>query len=128
VHANDVVAERASRGLDLAPPNSELEFELLALREEAAELAGERAAQARDIARLWANARARDDGVGTCKALERAVLLHRRLEDRSGDAFTCDLGGPYDVAVLPNLLHDFDRAACETLLRKVHGALRAGGR
>jgi AAA ATPase domain len=86
VHANDVVAERASRGLDLAPPNSELEFELLALREEAAELAGEREAQARDIARLRANARARDDGVGACKALERAVLLHRRLEDRAHEA------------------------------------------
>jgi SAM-dependent methyltransferase len=46
----------------------------------------------------------------------------------AGDAFTSDLGGPYDVALLPNLLHGFDRAACETLLRKVHGALREGGR
>jgi hypothetical protein len=45
-----------------------------------------------------------------------------------GSAFEVDFGGPYDAVLLTNFLHHFDQPACVGLLRKVHGALRPGGR
>jgi 2-polyprenyl-3-methyl-5-hydroxy-6-metoxy-1,4-benzoquinol methylase len=45
-----------------------------------------------------------------------------------GSAFDVNFGGPYDVALLTNFLHHFDRATCVSLLRKVHSALKPGGR
>ena len=45
-----------------------------------------------------------------------------------GDAFKVDLRGPYDVVLLTNLLHHFDVPTCTTLLRKIHAALKPGGR
>jgi ubiquinone/menaquinone biosynthesis C-methylase UbiE len=39
-----------------------------------------------------------------------------------------DFGGPYDVALVTNFLHHFDPATCTTFLRKVHAALKPGGR
>jgi 2-polyprenyl-3-methyl-5-hydroxy-6-metoxy-1,4-benzoquinol methylase len=50
---------------------------------------------------------------------------HRAL---SGDAFKVDWGTGYDVALVTNFLHHFDRAACTTLLRKIAAALNPGGR
>jgi hypothetical protein len=40
-----------------------------------------------------------------------------------GDAFKVDWGTGYDVALITNFLHHFDRSACTTLLRKVAGSL-----
>jgi 2-polyprenyl-3-methyl-5-hydroxy-6-metoxy-1,4-benzoquinol methylase len=51
-----------------------------------------------------------------------------RLHPRAGDAFRTDLGSDYDLVLLPNILHHFDPAACETLLRRVHAVLKPGGR
>lgn len=45
-----------------------------------------------------------------------------------GDAFTVDLGSGYDVALVPNFLHHFSNADCTSFLRRVHAALRPGGR
>ena len=45
-----------------------------------------------------------------------------------GSAFDVDYGTGYDLVLLTNFLHHFDRATCETLLRKVHAALADGGR
>ena len=45
-----------------------------------------------------------------------------------GSAFEVDYGTDYDVVLLTNFLHHFDPATCETLLRKVHAALKDGGR
>ena len=45
-----------------------------------------------------------------------------------GDAFTVDYGAGFDVALVTNFLHHFDRATCVTFMRKVFGALRPGGR
>lgn len=45
-----------------------------------------------------------------------------------GDAFTSQLGGPYDVALLTNFLHHFDMPTCEKFLRRIHSALAPGGR
>ena len=45
-----------------------------------------------------------------------------------GDAFTSDFGGDYDVVLLTNFLHHFDPPTNEGFLRKVHAALKPGGR
>lgn len=45
-----------------------------------------------------------------------------------GDAFKVELGSAYDVILLTNFLHHFDRPAIEPFLRKVHAALAPGGR
>ncbi|HEY2152275.1 MAG TPA: class I SAM-dependent methyltransferase, partial [Vicinamibacterales bacterium] len=51
-----------------------------------------------------------------------------RYRTLAGDAFKVDFGGPYDVALVTNFLHHFDPATCTTFLRKVHAALKPGGR
>ncbi len=51
-----------------------------------------------------------------------------RLRTRPGDAFKTDLGSNYDLVLVPNLIHHFDAAACEALFRRVHSALKPGGR
>jgi SAM-dependent methyltransferase len=45
-----------------------------------------------------------------------------------GSAFDVDFGGPYDVVLLTNFLHHFDRPTNIALLRKVRAALKPGGR
>ncbi len=45
-----------------------------------------------------------------------------------GSAFEVEFGNGYDVVLLTNILHHFDVSTCEALVRKVHAALKAGGR
>lgn len=45
-----------------------------------------------------------------------------------GDAFATDFGEGYDLVLITNFLHHFDLPACTTFMRKVHSALRPGGR
>jgi 2-polyprenyl-3-methyl-5-hydroxy-6-metoxy-1,4-benzoquinol methylase len=45
-----------------------------------------------------------------------------------GSAFETDLGNGYDLALITNLLHGFDKPTCTKLMRKVRVALNAGGR
>jgi 2-polyprenyl-3-methyl-5-hydroxy-6-metoxy-1,4-benzoquinol methylase len=45
-----------------------------------------------------------------------------------GSAFEVDFGAGYDVVLLTNFLHHFNVRTCEGLLRKVHAALKPGGR
>jgi SAM-dependent methyltransferase len=45
-----------------------------------------------------------------------------------GSAFDVDLGSGYDLVLLTNFLHHFDQATNEALLRKVHAALKPGGK
>jgi ubiquinone/menaquinone biosynthesis C-methylase UbiE len=45
-----------------------------------------------------------------------------------GSAFETDFGSGYDLALIPNFLHHFDVPTCTTFMRKVHGALKPGGR
>jgi 2-polyprenyl-3-methyl-5-hydroxy-6-metoxy-1,4-benzoquinol methylase len=58
----------------------------------------------------------------------RARGISQRLDRKPGSAFDVDFGTGYDLALLTNFLHHFDEATCIALLRKVHGALRPGGR
>lgn len=46
----------------------------------------------------------------------------------AGNAFQADLGSGYDLVLLTNFLHHFDRPACVTLLQKCFAALKPGGR
>jgi SAM-dependent methyltransferase len=50
-----------------------------------------------------------------------------RYESIAGNAFDADFGWDYDFVLLTNFLHHFDPPTCETLLRKVHAALKPGG-
>ena len=58
---------------------------------------------------------------------ERAGVADR-FEKLPGSAFEVDFGSGYDLALITNLLHHFNPATCETLLRRVHAALKPGGR
>ena len=58
---------------------------------------------------------------------ERAGLKDR-LSTIAGNAFEVDLGSGYDAVLLPNFLHHFNKQDCVRFLKKVHAALREGGR
>jgi ubiquinone/menaquinone biosynthesis C-methylase UbiE len=45
-----------------------------------------------------------------------------------GSAFDVDFGTDYDLVLVTNFFHHFDKATCESLMRKVHAALKEGGR
>lgn len=45
-----------------------------------------------------------------------------------GDAFEVEFGDDYDLVLLTNFFHHFDPPTCEMLMRKVHAALKDGGR
>lgn len=51
-----------------------------------------------------------------------------RYTRKPGDAFTEKFGGPYDLVLVTNFYHHFDLPTCETLTRKIHAALKPGGR
>lgn len=51
-----------------------------------------------------------------------------RYDMLPGSAFEVDFGGPYDAVLLTNFLHHFDKPTCVGLLKKVHSALKPGGR
>jgi ubiquinone/menaquinone biosynthesis C-methylase UbiE len=54
--------------------------------------------------------------------------VHDRYDMLPGSAFDVDFGGPYDAVLLTNFLHHFDKPTCVSLLKKVRGALKPGGR
>lgn len=58
----------------------------------------------------------------------QAAGVADRYRTIAGSAFEAELGTDYDVVLLTNILHHFDVATCETLLRRVHAALAPGGR
>jgi phosphohistidine phosphatase SixA/ubiquinone/menaquinone biosynthesis C-methylase UbiE len=59
-------------------------------------------------------------------AREAGILA--RFRTIAGSAFEADLGGPYDLVLLPNFLHHFDPATCRRLLERVRAALAPEGR
>ena len=58
---------------------------------------------------------------------ERAGLKDR-FSTIAGNAFEVDLGSGYDVVLVPNFLHHFNKQDCVRFLKRVHAALRDGGR
>ena len=82
----------------------------------------QRNAQAEVVAVDWAGVLQ----VATENATKMGVAArHKALP---GDAFKVDWGTGYDVALMTNFLHHFDTPTCTTLLRKVAGSLKPGGR
>jgi hypothetical protein len=58
---------------------------------------------------------------------EQAGVAHR-IELRPGSAFEVELGTGYDLVLITNFLHHFDRATCVGLRRRLRAALGPGGR
>jgi ubiquinone/menaquinone biosynthesis C-methylase UbiE len=58
----------------------------------------------------------------------RKAGVQDRYEMLPGSAFEVEFGGPYDAVLLTNFLHHFDQPTCIALLKKIHRALRPGGR
>jgi SAM-dependent methyltransferase len=58
----------------------------------------------------------------------RLAEVTDRWRPLAGSALEVALGGPYDLILLPNILHHFDAATCERLLARMYGALAPGGR
>jgi 2-polyprenyl-3-methyl-5-hydroxy-6-metoxy-1,4-benzoquinol methylase len=58
----------------------------------------------------------------------QAAGISGRYAVRPGSAFETDLGSGYDYALLTNIFHHFDPPTCETLMRRIHAALKPGGR
>ena len=84
------------------------------------------------IAFATRNAQATVTGVDWKFVLEAALENAARagVADRyrtiPGSAFEVELGGPYDVALLPNFLHHFDEQTCVGLLKRLHAAMTPG--
>jgi SAM-dependent methyltransferase len=57
-----------------------------------------------------------------------AMGVAARHHQLPGDAFKVDFGTGFDVALVTNFLHHFDRPTCVGFLRKTAAALNAGGR
>lgn len=51
-----------------------------------------------------------------------------RYSIKPGSAFEMDLGEGYDFVLLTNIFHHFDAGTCEKLMRRVHAALKPGGK
>jgi predicted O-methyltransferase YrrM len=58
----------------------------------------------------------------------RRMGVGDRFSKIVGDAFTVDLGKDYDVVLVPNFLHHFNKADCTRFLKRIHAALRPGGK
>jgi ubiquinone/menaquinone biosynthesis C-methylase UbiE len=61
----------------------------------------------------------------------RAIIarcgMSDRVEHRDGDMFTADLGGPYDGALVFDIIHHLSGEQIVTLLRRVREVLKPGG-
>jgi phosphohistidine phosphatase SixA len=58
----------------------------------------------------------------------RAASVEGRYRTIAGSAFEADLGGPYDLILIPNFLHHFDPPTCERFLARARAVLAPGGR
>jgi SAM-dependent methyltransferase len=66
--------------------------------------------------------------LAVAKENAQAAGVGARYETRPGSAFETDLGSGYDFVLLTNIFHHFDIETCETLMRRVHAALKPGGK
>jgi len=58
----------------------------------------------------------------------RTAGVSDRHTVRPGSAFETDLGSGYDIVLLTNIFHHFDKPTCEKLMRRVYTALKPGGK
>jgi predicted O-methyltransferase YrrM len=57
----------------------------------------------------------------------RKLGLENRYSTLIGDAFAVEFGTGYDLVLVPNFLHHFNKADCIRFLRKTHAALSPDG-
>jgi ubiquinone/menaquinone biosynthesis C-methylase UbiE len=62
------------------------------------------------------------------RANAQAAGVASRFRTIAGSAFEVDWGQGYELVLLPNFLHHFDRAGCVRILEKALRALAPGGR
>ena len=110
--ADELIARGHARGraLDLGCGGSPLGITLL-----------ERRPALRIVAQDWPNV------VPVAAEQARRAGVGDRLSTLPGDARTVDLGGPYDLVLLANVLDYFDAETRLALLRRVRAVLRPGG-
>ncbi len=58
----------------------------------------------------------------------QAMGMAHRHHLLPGSAFEVDFGSDFDLALITNFLHHFDPPTCTTFMRRVHAALKPGGR
>jgi 2-polyprenyl-3-methyl-5-hydroxy-6-metoxy-1,4-benzoquinol methylase len=58
----------------------------------------------------------------------RGAKVEGRYQNLAGDAFKVEFPGGFDIVLVTNFLHHFDPATCVSFLKKVHAALKPGGR
>ena len=58
----------------------------------------------------------------------KAAGVSDRLTPLPGSAFDAEFGAGYDYVLITNLFHHFDPLMCKKLMKRVHAALRAGGK
>jgi ubiquinone/menaquinone biosynthesis C-methylase UbiE/predicted transcriptional regulator len=78
--------------------------------------------KAQIVALDWSNV------LAVAEETARKAGIIDRFRKLPGSALEVDYGEGYDLVLLTNFLHHFDRAGCETVLKKVHRALKPGGR
>lgn len=116
LHAEPIVDELIARGhargraLDIGCGGSPLGIALL-----------ERRPALRIVAQDWPNV------VRVAVEQARRAGVGDRLSTLPGDARTVDLGGPYDLVLLANVLDYFDAETRLALLQRVRAILRPGG-
>jgi SAM-dependent methyltransferase len=66
--------------------------------------------------------------LGLAEENAKAAGVHDRYQTIAGDAITVEYGSDYDVVLVTNFLHHFDVATNTNVLKKVHAALKPGGR
>jgi ubiquinone/menaquinone biosynthesis C-methylase UbiE len=77
---------------------------------------------ARIVALDWENV------LAVARENAEAAGVGDRVELLPGSAFEVDFGTGYDLVLVTNFLHHFDRPTCVELLRRVRAALGPGGR
>jgi 2-polyprenyl-3-methyl-5-hydroxy-6-metoxy-1,4-benzoquinol methylase len=58
----------------------------------------------------------------------RRLGVAQRVQTLAGDMFTMDLGGPYDLVLISNVLHHYSAATAEQLLRRAADATKPDGK
>ena len=66
--------------------------------------------------------------LGLAEEHAKAAGVHDRYQTIAGDAFTVEYGSGYDIVLVTNFLHHFDAPTNTNLLKRVHAALKPGGR
>lgn len=66
--------------------------------------------------------------LGLAEEHAKAAGVHDRYRTIAGDAFTVEYGSGYDIVLVTNFLHHFDAPTNTSMLKKVHAALKPGGR